>query len=320
MKLNVDSMVTGKNYYGLDNCLFDGSIKIHFNGTVDSDFSDLIIIDMSGQGCRYLETLHENKINWIDFIEHFLSCEGSHLARLDIACDDKPKDGDRGILSFKTMCRHVAQKRYICLARTVKVTTGSEEIILFGAPKSDRKLRIYNKALEKGLDGHWIRAEFQFRNDTALSFYMRALELGSIGQAYQGMLYDYLRFTKEQNNRVDHQNRLNVCRWWLTFCANAKKIKGFYIGGVEYNLSNCKEYLRRQVSSSAITYLAATQGNSDDLMRLFEGATLNKKQEFVVRSEILKNSIDWSGKSSNSSGLSDKDLIAEDKYWNSLTD
>lgn len=261
--------------------LYSGGISIHYG--------EYIILEMSGHGCRFLESLYDNKLNWIDFIEQFLSLEGSHIARLDIAGDDKPEDGEKGVLSFPTMFRHVMQRRYISLSQYVVYSSGSEQSMYFGSPKSDRRLRIYNKAIERGVpDSHWIRAEFQLRNEAALSFYMRALECGSIGQAYHGMLFDYLRFTREVNDcDSKNQKRLNVTRWWRTFCGNAKKIKGFYVGGLEYNLESLERYLNNQTSSSMKTYLAAHGGDVTELVEMAQAATYNKKQEFLLKAQPL---------------------------------
>jgi len=265
--------------------LYSGGISIHHG--------EYIILEMSGHGCRFLESLYDNQLDWIDFIEQFLCLEGSHLARLDIACDDRPGNGEKGILSFSTIFRHVMQRRYISLSRYVVHSGGSEESVYFGSPKSDRRLRIYNKAIERGIpDEHWIRAEFQLRNDAALSFYMRALECGSIGLAYQGMLFDYLRFTREVNDsEIKHQSRMTVTRWWRTFCGNAKKIKGFYVGGLEYNLESLERYLSNQTSSSMKTYLAAHGGDVTELVKMADSATYNKKQEFLLKTQSLINQL-----------------------------
>ncbi len=283
-----------KSRLGLHKCLYYGGIKIHYHDIDEEIEKPLIVIDMSGKGCRLLETVHQNeKFNWIDFIEIFLSTEGSHLARLDIACDDKVECDEKPILSFPLMVRHLKERKYICQANRKIYTDGDEQNIVFGAPSSDRRLRIYNKALERGYDKHWIRAEFQLRNEAALSFYMRALERADIGQAYYGMLYAYLRFTREVND-VDNknQNRLTVTRWWKSFCHGAEKIKGFYLGGCDYNMDSLQGFLRKQVSSSVQTFMQIKDGDLGSLLGLFDGAKLNKQQEWLVKVERLKAEIE----------------------------
>lgn len=284
-----------KSRLGLNNCLYYGGIKIHYHEISEDIKKPLIVLDMSGQGCRLLETVKKDdvKFNWIDFIEHFLSTEGSHLARLDIACDDKVESADeKPLLSFPLMVKHIKERRYISQANRKIYTDGDEQNIIFGAPSSDRRLRIYNKALERGFDGHWIRAEFQLRNESALSFYMRALERSDIGQAYYGLLYAYLRFTKEVNE-VDgrHCDRLTVTRWWKSFCNGAEKIKGFYLGGCEYNMQSLQDYIRNQSASSLKTFLEIKEGDLGSLLGLFENSKLNKKQQYLIKIEKLNQDI-----------------------------
>lgn len=281
LKLEESKMMETYSYFGLEKCLNYDGIKVHVG--------EYIIIDMSGKGCRLLETLYNKEINWIDFIEQFLSNEGSHISRLDIACDDKPTAEEKPILNFNTLAKYTMQRKYISLANRKIVIDGDEQNIIFGSSRSDRRLRIYNKALERGVEGHWIRAEFQLRNDTALSFYMRAMELGSIGLAYQVMLYNYLRYTtKENDTEIKHQSRLIVTDWWNKFCNTSKKIKGFYIGGADYNFSGLEKFLQKQVGSSLNTYLRINEGDITSLLEIIESSTLNKKQEFLIKTEMLK--------------------------------
>lgn len=279
LHLDKKNMISGYSRW-LGSKLYQGGISVHFG--------EYIIIEMSGSGCRFLESLYGNVLNWIDFIEQFLCLEGSHLARLDIACDDYPKEEQKPLLSFPTLFRHVQQDRYVSLSRFCTWHDGSEQAIYWGSPKSDRRLRIYNKALERGVEGHWIRAEFQLRNDCALSFYMRALECGSIGVAYQGMLYDFLRFTREVNFHGNtNQSRLHVTRWWKTFCGNAQRIKGFYVGGLEYNLESLDHYLYKNAGSSMKTFLACHGGDVGKLMQFAEQSEYNEKQKFLVKVQPL---------------------------------
>lgn len=277
LKLDASKMQKGYSRW-LGQRYFLGDISVHYG--------DYIILEMSGSGCRLLESLYGNKLNWVDFIEQFLCLEGSHLARLDVACDDYPGQGEKPLLSYETMLRHCKENRKLSLSRYCTWNGGSEQAIYFGSPKSDRRLRIYNKALERHVEGHWIRAEFQLRNDTALSFYMRALECGSIGKAYQGMLYDFLRFTREENKGIN-QDRLHVTRWWKTFCANAARIKGFYVGGLEYNMERLERYLSKNAGSSMKTLLACTGGDIGKLVKFAEESKYNEHQEFLVKTKPL---------------------------------
>ncbi len=227
LHLKEEECQRAKSYYGLDYALIYAGVKLHIS-------QEMLIVDLSGKGCRALESLYDKKLDWIDFIHFFLREEGSHLARLDIAADDICPDGEKPLLNMKTIFRKVQRNRkeYICKSQKIFWTQGDEEAVYFGAASSDRRLRIYNKALERGVDHHWIRAEFQLRNEAALS----------------GMLYDYLRFTVEGNQQGNtNQSRLTVCRFWRDFCQTATKIPGFYVAGAEYNLERHRDTGRQQL-------------------------------------------------------------------------
>lgn len=274
-------------------------IHVFFNGSFHLECSDMFTISMSGKGCRAFESLHDKNLDWLEFIGKYMRIENNdfltakaHIARLDIACDDKPELNEQPILDFIKLRNHYEKDKFICLAKKHTQSRGTEteefeQCIYFGSPRSDRRIRIYNKALErtesgKPYDSHWIRCEMQLRNDTALSFYLKALEIGNIGECFSGMLLDYLRFTTEPNKRDHNQGRLKVCKWWLDFCNHSAKIKGFKIGGSEYNLDTLYNYLHKQASSSLLTYLAIHDGDFSCLNGILEDASLSPKQEKLL--------------------------------------
>jgi hypothetical protein len=286
-KMNVHDVnfISIRSYYGLENCVYFGGIKFHYNLS-----NSMIILDMSGQGCRMLETLYPD-IKWVSFISWFMEHEGSHIARLDIACDDKPELGKNGMLCLETMIDHFKKNKYISLSRRKIFTDGDEQSLIFGSPSSDRRLRIYNKALERKYYGHWIRVEFQLRDDSALSFFMRAWENNSIGQAFYGLLIGYLRFTTNVNQDDHNQNRLVTCVWWNKFCKFSSKIKGFYLGGLEYNLQSLNDFVTKQAASSLRTFVEINKGDLTSLIEMCQSAKLNKKQDFLIKTEALKSEI-----------------------------
>lgn len=276
LKLAESDCTEIRSYYGLDTCYYYAGIKLHVS-------PEMLIVDMSGKGCRALESLHDKELNWIDFIYGFMCAEGSHMARLDIAIDDICENEDETpVLNMKTLFRKASEREYICKSRRMVYMQGDEEAVYFGSSKSDRRLRIYNKALERKVNHHWIRAEFQLRNDSALSFYMRAFETGDIGRTAGGMLFDYLRFTTDVNTQDHNQSRLNVSRFWIDFCRTTKKIPGFYIGGMEYNLDRLEQYISVQASSSLKTYLQLNEGDLSGLMSMVDAAKFSKKQKQLL--------------------------------------
>lgn len=183
------------SYYGADECWYYNGIKIHVS-------CDLCILDCSGKGCRTLE--EEFGWKWetfFDAMEHDLTytpdpktLPKAHISRLDVTCDvlDDPK------FTIQKIDNNIKGKRYVCKSNRYLAAMGThEEWLMFGSPKSDRRLRIYNKALEQGTTDPWIRAEFQLRNDNAISFLLNYYKIRCIPDCYYGVMHDYLRILKK---------------------------------------------------------------------------------------------------------------------------
>lgn len=285
---------------GYEHSLHYSGIHIYFNGTVFEDHKEMITIHMSGNGCRTFESLFELDFNWLTFINYYMRVENenysaalAHIARIDIACDDKPELDEEPVLNFITLRNSFENNRFVTKAKKYKQVKGTntvefERTIRFGSASSDRSLRIYDKALErtengKQYDGHWIRVEMQLRDAAALSFFLNWLKIDNIGQCYAGMLIDYLRFTTEPNTNNHHQDRLKTSKWWLKFTDNAEKIKGIYIGGKAYNLDSAIRYIRTQAASTIRTIVECANGDYGIIEGLVSDVTLNKKQHNLVQ-------------------------------------
>lgn len=269
--------------YGMIGCFWYNGIKLHYG--------DYCILDMSGSGCRTLETLYNNEFDWAEFIK-FLLDHGGHVSRLDVAVDDLEDENNKPILKFSRMLNSMRDKKYISRAHNVRYMDGSVQEILIGSPASDKLVRIYNKALERGFgsDKHWIRVELQLRNDCALQFLMHWIREGNnIGQVFGGTLLSLFRFTtKSYDNQ--HSNRYITAPFWEKFCCTTEKLKNIKIGGLPYNEYNLINYLSVQASSSLKTYLTLCRGDITPLLNLADEAKLNEKQKVLL--ELYKNTLE----------------------------
>lgn len=249
-------------------------VSLYTGGTRDD-----VCVELSGAGCRTVELASDHTYDWQGFFRGFesdIKCKDMHVSRLDIAGDDHD-----GLLSFRRFIPYCKHRRYICKARWRTWTDGDEQIILFGAKKSDRRLRIYNKALEQGIDEHWMRVEMQMRDDNALSFLLNWLQSGDVGDCYAGVLSDFLRFTRTVPDGA-HYERCEVMPWWLDFIGKVRKLPQLYLRSSEYCLEDVQRFLARQASSSLKLWLEANNGDFDDIIAMIEKARLNKKQEQLL--------------------------------------
>lgn len=248
----------------------------YFNGIhLYSKGRDDIGIELSGVGCRTLESLNDLSFNWCGLF-HWVVDQGdaANISRLDVACDEKS-----GLLNFDTMIKATKAKKYIAKARKRHWTDGDERIIMFGSSQSDTRLRIYDKALERETDGHWIRCEFQLRDKAADSFIANLFQLDDdIGKTYGGVLLNYLRYTTKKPDPACSHNydALKTSPWWDKFVGTSLKLHNITVGGLEYNLESLTDYIESQCSSSIRTFVALR--GSSALLELAYKAKFSKKQ------------------------------------------
>lgn len=282
-----------RSYYGMPSCFYYMGIKLHYS-------NELIVLDMSGKGCRACEHLNPG-FDWYEFLHLFddgltkpiKDSDGKlsvHISRIDVACD--LLGDDRITLPF--LQRYVMQDKIICKSTYHTCVIGNKEMaIYFGSPRSDRRLRIYDKAMEQGAEGSWVRFEFQLRNDNALSFYLNLSQTcgGNFAECYYGMMHDYLRFTTKPNLHDHNQsNRLIVCRWWKEFLQGVQKIPQFYLPGNDYDISNISRVYARQYASTVRTLIEAAEGDVTEIIDTALSAKLNRRQrEALAKMEVARN-------------------------------
>ena len=239
--------------------------------------------EISGSGCRVLERINEF-FTWeglFDFLRPFLINKYIHVSRMDIACDDFS-----GNLSFFKMFQHLNQKKYISKIQYIHWTDGSEQSIYVGSPKSLKRLRIYNKAVEQGVEGNWIRLEFQLRNDEALQFILNLYEHEyNFNYLFLGFLNKTIRFTETVTDKENkHQSRCKTAKWWFDFVKGIKLNKYLRLLGREYDVDSLIRYIQQSCGSSIKTYMQITGGDIGGLLELFKDIKVNQKQQRLIDS------------------------------------
>lgn len=87
---------------------------------------------------------------------------GASLTRLDVAVDTDAEMDARGLK--EQILQGVAVTRVLSVPTLVE---GSGETLYVGSRKSEKLLRIYDKAAEQKIEGSWWRIELQLRGDAA---------------------------------------------------------------------------------------------------------------------------------------------------------
>lgn len=264
-------------------CIWYPGISIHSNNTYDW------YIELSGSGCRVLENINSS-FEWNDFlmfIESLVTDKIVHISRIDIACDDKDKK-----VQYCKLVQHLRQSKYISKSRYVHWSDGSEQAIYIGSPKSKKRLRIYNKALQQDVDCHWIRYEFQLRDDDAIEFLLNYYNCKNIGRVYFTLLYNTIRFTNEiVDKENNNHSRATTTKWWKDFVDMINLINYIHLPGKKYTIETLINYIKKNCGSSIKTYLNISAGDIGSLLDMLKEVQLNEKQKILIQEnefELLK--------------------------------
>lgn len=277
-----------RNY---DHGIYYDGIVIAYNVDMYGLITDSFL-DISGRGCRTIEQLSDRKFDWYGFLYTFdpqIRSRQAHISRIDIAADLDDTDLE---IPFDRFYKYSYHEMYVCKSKLLpKIVIKRQETIYFGSEKSDRLLRIYNKALQMNLpDTYWIRLEFQLRNDNATSFYLNWVEhqKEGIGYLYRGIMLDYLRFVDGDPDKVKqlkalkHQQRIPTAKWWAQLLDGAVKIPQLYLPGEDYTLEKLDKYAEKNIASTLKTYSIAHDGDLTDLITAVKHCKLNVRQRALL--------------------------------------
>lgn len=256
--LNFESFDTG--FYGYKKSLrYDNNIIILYGGhsywdekegKMITDFN--VCFQMSGKGCRVFEEV--SNISFMDLFKYLYDNKKDYsVTRIDIAYDDF-----ENLLDINVLFQNVIVQNYCSRTRYYKFEGGSDGLSLyFGSPKSDFRIRIYDKVAEQKISDsvqHWVRLELQLRKERAQSVidYINAGLL--IDEIYFNALNNYLRFIVPGND--SNKCRSKTAPYWDKFLKYHDKISLYVEPGNEYDSLKLAYYVEKQCSSSIATYCA----------------------------------------------------------------
>lgn len=269
------NFVERRAFYGY-NCVYvaDG-VSVCFGGRED------ICIQLSGSGCRAFESLHPD-LSWEEYISYLFGYNSLSVARLDIACDTF------GLLKLSVIQRYTLDRHFVSRWRTYLCMIGNRESsVVFGSPKSDFRLRIYDKSLErqqnvKGVEvpKNWVRVEMQMRDAQAESFLRAWRAAGDLGSVFFGLLRNQLMYWKSYDGK--NRDRMEVARWWDKLLDGADRLTLASVVGREYNLEGLTKYVVSQAGRSIQTYVSIY--GVDQLRRSVSQLPLTDAQRALIAS------------------------------------
>lgn len=290
-----------RRFLGLDPALFQDPGYGLMGYTQSLKFSDIFVlyqprendyfcdmgvcVSMSGNGCRIFEKMTSlsggSSSAFPALFKRLAAEETCSVSRLDIACDDRD-----GVLNMDTILEKVQRnevnsrmsKRSVVVSYDGTKKNGATCYI--GAPSSDFRVRIYDKALEQGIEGHWLRVEMVMRHENAKAFVLSLSAGEAVGTLAAKVLNDKLSFIDLDDSNI---TRCTVCDWWRNFVDELEAVRLVSREVIQHAVEHVEEWVEWQVGPS-LALLLETLGWS----RIFELAVdarerLSDRQRALIR-------------------------------------
>ena len=297
-----------KNYLGLDPALFQDAgygllgynrvlrfsdICVCYEPRENDFFRDMgVCVSMSGNGCRTFETMSKltfdgardkqgmSSTAFSVLFQLLAADETANISRIDVACDDR-----EGFLNMDEIVRKVQinQVNSRMTKRSVLVsydgTQRSGSTIYIGAPSSDFRIRIYDKALEQGEDGHWVRVELVLRKKNANAFVEQMTNAESVGKLAAQVINDKFAFIERDDSNI---TRCTVCSWWKEFVDELESVRLVARCVIQHRVEQIENWVEAQVGPS-LAIIIRTLG-WPHLMEIAHAARsrLSEKQECLI--------------------------------------
>lgn len=262
--LGLDGSLFQEMPYGLngyDHVLEFNDIQVMYAPRENANFQDMgVCVSMSGNGCRTFETYSklsldgctdtQGTVNTVfPALFQLICCNECNVSRIDIACDDHAGALDMSQIVEACMSNNInsrMQKRQI--VQSFDGVDNAGTTVYLGAPSSDFRVRIYDKAKEQGdFKSHWIRVELVLRGKNAKAFVENFVNCESIGKLTTGVINNKFSFIDRDDCNI---SRCSVCGWWLEFMESLEAIELFSREVVTHSIEEVSDWVVRQVAPS----------------------------------------------------------------------
>ena len=244
----------GYGLLGYNRVLRFSDICVCYEGRENSFFKDMgVCVSMSGNGCRTFETMsklarEKGTSPFPALFQHLTADESANVSRIDIACDDHSGFLDMDRIVEKVQANELNSrmtKRSVVVSYDGTQRNGST--VYIGAPSSDFRVRIYDKALEEGVDGHWVRVEMVMRQKNANAFVEQAVNASSIGKLAAQVVNDKLAFIERDDSNI---TRCTICSWWQAFVDEVEAVRLVARCVVQHSVERIESWVDTQIGPS----------------------------------------------------------------------
>ena len=274
-----------REYLGLDPALFQDTsysllgynkvlrfsdICVCYEPRENKHFQNMgICVSMSGNGCRAFETMSKlgsedkqgaQSVAFPALFRLLAADETANVSRIDIACDDREGYLNMDEIIDRTRSNEINSR---LLRRTINFSLNGKDkagaTVYIGAPSSDFRVRIYDKALEQGVEGHWIRVELVMRSANANAFVEDMTNSENVGKLAAQVINDKFSFIERDDSNI---SRCTVCDWWQNFVDELDKVRLVSRDVIQHGVERIRSWIENQVGPS-LYVLMKTMGIID---------------------------------------------------------
>ena len=244
-------------------------ILVCSDGREDDNFHDMgVCVSMSGNGCRTFETMSKLDLGLKDkqgtqsvafpaLFQLLAADVDANVSRIDIACDDRSGHLDMDAILTKAQSNEVnsrLKKRRIVFSLDGTQRDGAT--VYLGAASSAFRVRIYDKALEQGEPGHWIRVELVMRSKNANAFVQNMTGSENVGKLAAQVINDKFSFIDRDDSNI---TRCTVCPWWQSFVDELEAVRLVAREVIQHSVERIGNWVEAQVGPS-LAILFQTMG------------------------------------------------------------
>lgn len=207
--------------------------------------------------------------------------EDANISRIDIACDDR-----EGYLCMDDIVRKVQEneinsrmaKRTLYLGYDGIQRSGTT--VYIGAESSAFRVRIYDKALERGESGHWVRVELVMRGKNANAFGQKLTNAENVGKLAAQVINDKFSFIERDDSNI---TRCTVCSWWAAFVDELEAVRLVSRCVVQHSVDQIHNWVEAQVGPSLAILLRTMGFGSIFALAKDSCARLSDKQQSLIK-------------------------------------
>ena len=260
----------GYGLLGYNRVLRFSDICVCYEGRENSFFKDMgVCVSMSGNGCRTFETMSKlgakdkqgtQSVAFPALFRLLTADETANVSRIDIACDDREGYLDMYEIIDRTRSNKINSR---LLRRTINFSLNGKDkagaTVYIGASSSDFRVRIYDKALEQGVEGHWVRVELVMRSANANAFVEEMTNSENVGKLAAQVINDKFSFIERDDSNI---TRCTVCEWWQNFVDELDKVRLVSRDVIQHGVERIRNWIENQVGPS-LYVLMKTMGIMD---------------------------------------------------------